>query len=502
MLVQDALHLFLFIFPLLSSVSATKSNGHFQIDFEAKRSSVTSYSKNKYKSLKKRSLDYAEFSLDNEDTQYMANITLGTPGQNMAVLLDTGSADMWVMSKDNSYCTSEVDCTLYGTFDVESSTSYKYNNSDFNIKYADNTIAQGDWGWDTLTIGDELTIDDFYFAIGNISNSTVPVLGIGFEELETTALSQYTINPYKYRNLPAALVSSGIINSRAYSLYLNGVDASSGSILFGAVDHAKYVGNLETVQIITGSSSTTKPIKLQITLSSLNTTINGTTSSHITEKIPALLDSGTTLTYVPETYVASLGKAVGGTYSSSVGAYTLDCVNSSNTNYLHFNFTGATVSVPLRNFLLTVTHKDGSAAKSDDGNDLCALGILSSSSSSIILGDSFLRNAYVVYDLDNYEISLATAQLNQTSSSIATISSGSNGVPGATQASAYDDIYSVTLSSGKNADSSLSDDDTNSTSTGSSKAASTSTSMGSALYLPNTLVVLSALFFTYIFCFF
>jgi len=49
-----------------------------------------------------------------------------------------------------------------------------------------------------------------------------------------------------------------------------------------------------------------------------------------------------------------------------------------------------------------------------------------------VLGDTFLRSAYVVYDLSNNEISLAQTNFNATKSNVMEIQSGSAGVPNAT----------------------------------------------------------------------
>jgi hypothetical protein len=50
-------------------------------------------------------------------------------------------------------------------------------------------------------------------------------------------------------------------------------------------------------------------------------------------------------------------------------------------------------------------------------------------------GDTFLRSAYVVFDLENEEISLGKAKFNVTESNIEEIPKGKGGIPGATAAS-------------------------------------------------------------------
>ena len=68
-------------------------------------------------------------------------------------------------------------------------------------------------------------------------------------------------------------------------------------------------------------------------------------------------------------------------------------------------------------------------------DSLCLFGITSISSATAVLGDTFLRSAYVVFDLDNNEISLAQTNFDSTSTSISEISKGSKGVPGASEVS-------------------------------------------------------------------
>ena len=58
------------------------------------------------------------------------------------------------------------------------------------------------------------------------------------------------------------------------------------------------------------------------------------------------------------------------------------------------------------------------------------LGIAPAGSSTPVLGDTFLRSAYVVYDLHNNEISLAQTNFNSTGSNIMEITNSS--VPDAT----------------------------------------------------------------------
>lgn len=60
----------------------------------------------------------------------------------------------------------------------------------------------------------------------------------------------------------------------------------------------------------------------------------------------------------------------------------------------------------------------------------CLFGILRFRDNGGLLGDTFLRSAYVVYNLDNNEISLAQSNFNATMSHVGGIRRGKGSVPG------------------------------------------------------------------------
>ena len=144
-----------------------------------------------------------------------------------------------------SYYGEYATCTYYGSFNTENSDSFVRNDTEaFDISYADGTFASGIWGHDTVKIGN-LSVKDLSFAVANQSSSDVGVLGIGLPGLEVTN----DRGGYMYENLPLKMKSDGVIKKALYSLYLSDVDDETGSILFGAVDHAKYVQTLETLKL-------------------------------------------------------------------------------------------------------------------------------------------------------------------------------------------------------------------------------------------------------------
>jgi hypothetical protein len=101
-----------------------------------------------------------------------------------------------------------------------------------------------------------------------------------------------------------------------------------------------------------------------------------------------------------------------------------------------FNFggsNGANIDVSLSTLLTPATDDNGQAITLSDGSTACFFELQGGASDGqAILGDAFLRSAYVLYDLDNNQIGLAQTVFNATSSNVQEISGSS--VPGATSA--------------------------------------------------------------------
>lgn len=78
---------------------------------------------------------------------------------------------------------------------------------------------------------------------------------------------------------------------------------------------------------------------------------------------------------------------------------------------------------------------------------LTVTGISDAAGSTAVLGDTFLRSAYVVYDLQNNQISLAQTDFNATSSNVVEITA--SGVPGATMVASPVSTLGVSTSGGR-----------------------------------------------------
>ena len=375
----------------------------------------------------------------NQETLYYANVSLGTPAQNLRLHIDTGSSDLWANVESSEICADRRGlCSAGGTYAANSSSSYRYLNSDFSVSYVDGSGAAGDYGTDTLSIGGH-TLTGLQFGIGYKSTSADGILGIGYaaDEAQVNAAHQKS-----YANLPQALVSAGLIKSNAYSLWLDDLEANSGSIIFGGVDTDKYKGQLQTLPV---QKEFDEYAEFVITLSSMSMVDGGSTHSLNTDLPTAvILDSGSSLTYLPNTN--AIYTALNVQYSQQDGAAFASCSLANENITVDFTFTSLTISVPISELILSIDvveegrespelGDNGQGSYNPGGTDenICLFGIAPSQGSTSVLGDTFLRSAYVVYDLANNEISLAQTNFNSTTRHVVEIGKGTDSVPDATR---------------------------------------------------------------------
>lgn len=271
-----------------------------------------------------------------------------------------------------------------------------------------------------------------------VSNSS---RGIGYAN---SVANVFTGNGTEYANLPVAMVNAGLINSPAYSLWLDDIDSSSGSILFGGIDTAKYTGELQSIRVYPSSQSG-NVTSFTVAFTSLRATSSSGTDllTPSTYAQPAILDSGTTLTLLPDDIAALVFEELGAIDDKQLDAVVVPCALGSNSGSLKFGFGGASgpvINVPVSELVLPLTLTSGGTPKFENGEDACQLGIQAAGDLPILFGDTFLRSAYVVYDLANNEVGLAQTDFNATGSNVVEFASLSAAIPKATTASGQDQI--------------------------------------------------------------
>jgi Eukaryotic aspartyl protease len=371
-----------------------------------------------------------EVTLRNSVVTYFINVTIGTPPQPFSLVLDTGSSDIWVPSVRADVCRSSARGCRYGAFDyTESSTFVDYPAIPFQIRYLDGTTIRGDYFGDVLAIGSDITLQNMTMALARQATLGTPVMGIGYSAGESiTSLDPSAIYP----NFMDELINQGLINSRAYSLYLDSLDSDSGSILFGGVDTKKYSGDLIALPIQPDVQSGDLT-SFTVAFTGLSVADSSGNSQFTRENIavPVVLDSGSTYTYFPDDLAEAILKGVGATTDSTLDNIVPCSLRNEDATFV-FSFGGQggpSIKVPLSEFVLPLLGNLGRTPTFDDGSEICNIGIERAGDNPIVFGDTFLRSAYVVYDLENNQVALAQAMFDVSDSDIQEFTAGGS-IPG------------------------------------------------------------------------
>lgn len=328
-------------------------------------------------------------TVHNKEFWYSISISLGTPAQQFNVLLDTGSSDLWVFSSEDTADCANGACSFSGQFNTKASSTYKYLNGDYSITYVTGS-AHGDWVTDTLSVG-PVTLTNFQFAVADKAIGGTAVFGISLEGSESLNHGQEP----EYANFPVALKQQGFIDRIVYSLYLEQADSPQGTFLLGGIDYAKFQGQLNILKLQNANA-------FQVQYNSIG--ING--AGPFGQPQVAILDSGTSYTFLPNEVFYSIYNQVGlsNQVNENTGLNYVDC----NTHVtLAFDFgNGAVINVDSSELVLKL-----SSILGDNSAQGCVFGVSTNENTHgiTLLGDTFLRSAYVVYDLENKEVGIAQA---------------------------------------------------------------------------------------------
>ncbi|XP_069697356.1 lysosomal aspartic protease-like isoform X2 [Periplaneta americana] len=172
------------------------------------------------------------------DPQYVATINLGTPGQAIRVVLDTGSSDFWVPSSE--ICSYSYDCSNHNVFNGAESSTFQKQDQPFKVPYGSGTV-KGMCSSDILKIPG-LPFINITFGLVTKEGSDIlhdsnmdGILGLSY-------LAVSTVNPSD--------ALTNCINQPFYSFYIG---QDGGEVIFGGTDSKYYQGDITYVQLLSTS---------------------------------------------------------------------------------------------------------------------------------------------------------------------------------------------------------------------------------------------------------
>jgi hypothetical protein len=209
-------------------------------------------------------------------------------------------------------------------------------------------------------------------------------------------------------------------------------------VLFGGIDTQKYIGDLTSVTVYpSGNSKQVSSFTVAFTSLSAQSSSGEDVLTPPGYAVAAILDSGTTITLLPDAIAQTVFEELGATVEQTLGATVVPCSLASNTGTLNYGFGGVggpVIRVNVSDLVLPLTDSKGNSPTYSNGATACQLGIQAAGNLPTLFGDTFLRSAYVVYDLENNRIALAQTDFNSTGSNIVPFASSGAPIPSATSA--------------------------------------------------------------------
>jgi len=310
------------------------------------------------------------------DMYYYGPITIGTPPQTFIVNFDTGSADLWVPSKNCS--PSSKACQEHMKYDSAMSSTYEKNGTPFEITYVTGSMegfqSVDDVNISGLTIKRQMfaeatTISDFF-----VGKKYDGVLGLGF-----TSQSINKVTP-PFGNM----VKQNLVEKPIFSFYINRDQTArvGGEITFGGSDPSKYSGDFTYLPLVEQEDGfwTIKADKVVVG-GSLTLCKDGCT---------AVVDTGSSINYVPSySDLMALYKRVG---SNSQGI--VDCDKVPHLPPIEIVLGGRSFTLHGEDYIYR-----------DEGQ--CEVGFDLSIDDNWLFGDVFLGHVYTAFDYGNKRLGFA-----------------------------------------------------------------------------------------------
>ncbi|EHA51318.1 saccharopepsin [Pyricularia oryzae 70-15] len=317
--------------------------------------------------------------------EYMVDVTVGTPPQNISVIFDTGSDQTWL----NPQCigmSHQAICVASGSYNSSQSITAQNLSSEFSIIYGSGTVE----GWymrDTVSIAG-LSAENVQFGVATYSYAMDSgILGLGYDSVFMDELQ-----------------GQGKIDSKDFSVSLGPNASPNGEIVLGGVDTRKYFGPLKSIQMLDDEGPFASVLHYSVNLTYMGVTSKGSCkSTPATEAdfvTPTLVDTGSTIAHLPFAAANRTAAMIPGTrFDPYTQMWKVSCHYAGSAETVDFAFGDVVVNIPMREFIWRNVPMGGQ----------CYLGLVGDADSIgfSVLGDSFLRALVALYQPDQKLLKLA-----------------------------------------------------------------------------------------------
>ena len=310
---------------------------------------------------------------DGTDYSYFVSVQFGSSDTELYMLVDTGAGSTWVMG---SSCTSTA-CTEHNTFNPDDSSSYEADSDTFSVSYGSGSVS-GSLGSDNIGIAG-ITLK---YQFGVASQTTDDFVHFAFDGI--LGLSR---GKGANENFLQTLEDTQDLSRNIFAVALNRASdgTDTGEISFGTIDKSKYTGDV--TYTATGTST---DWCLQIDDMAYNGKKAGVGG------VQSYIDTGTSFVFGPKDLVQKVHAVIPGADSSDGVTYTVPCDSD---EALTFTFSGVDYEVSSKDWI-SPPSSSGQCTSNIYGQEVVE--------GSWLLGDTFLKNVYAIFDVDKSRIGKLT----------------------------------------------------------------------------------------------
>ncbi|RAL66054.1 hypothetical protein DID88_005715 [Monilinia fructigena] len=324
------------------------------------------------------------------DSEYLCPVQIGTPPQTLLLDFDTGSSDLWVWSTELPKSIT-AKATGHTIFDPAKSSTFKASKtSKWKISYGDSSSASGTVGTDTVTLGGLAIENQAVELATKLSTQFAEGAGDGLLGLAWGSIN--TVTPEPVATPVENMISQKDIPSNAELFTANlgswrdaeDPDKGASFYTFGYIDK-DVVGTQDIYYTPVDNSQGFWMFD------SASATVNGKTIAQSGNK--AIADTGTTLALVSDETCQAIYDAIpGSTYDNEQQGYTFP---------KQYHRRPASSS-HICSWWQAIAVQKEDLGFADAGNGMVYGGIQSRGSMTFdILGDTFLKGIYAIFDQGN-----------------------------------------------------------------------------------------------------
>lgn len=305
---------------------------------------------------------------DGSDISYFVEANIGSNGDAVYLLCDTGAGSTWIMGSE---CQSTA-CTDHDTWSPSGSTTYAATGEDFSISYGTGSVS-GSLAKDSISIAHvKLTMD---FGMATVASND-------FSHFAFNGILGLSMANGSSDNFIRSLKQDKVLTSNVFGVVLNRNSdgcPNTGAIIFGGTDSSRFDGDITYTAVNAGANGDWAIAMDDVGYSGTNAGVTGRL---------AYIDTGTTYAFAPASDVAALHAVIPGAKSTDGTTYTAPCDSDES---IVVTFSGVDHEISVKDWL-SVPSSSGVCTSNIYGREVV--------SGAWLLGDVFLKNVYTVFDAD------------------------------------------------------------------------------------------------------